>query len=121
VAAPSESLIGDALLQAVTDAMVVIHTRYHHRAPVSARTQLLGDEVLVCVMGGVYTDVEKTLIEIQRRGLVRETRSEFQNVMQDKLIAEVERLSGRRVNSFMSDSHVGPDLEIEIFVLAGAT
>ena len=37
--------------------------------------------------------------------------------MQERLIKEVERLSGRRVNTFMSDSHVGPDLEIELFFL----
>jgi hypothetical protein len=33
------------------------------------------------------------------------------------MISEVERLSGRRVIAFISNSHVGPDLEIEIFVL----
>ena len=37
--------------------------------------------------------------------------------MQDRLIADVQRLSGRRVNTFVSDSHVGPDLEIELFFL----
>jgi len=38
--------------------------------------------------------------------------------MQDRFIGEVECLSGRRVTLFMSNSHVGPDLEIELFVLA---
>jgi hypothetical protein len=33
------------------------------------------------------------------------------------MISDVERLSGRRVIAFVSNSHVGPDLEIEIFVL----
>jgi hypothetical protein len=45
----------------------------------------------------------------------------FQNAMQDKFIARVEELTGRRVTSFLSDSHVGPDLEVELFVLAPAT
>jgi hypothetical protein len=27
---------------------------------------MLGDDLLVCVLGGVYTDVEKTMIELQR-------------------------------------------------------
>jgi uncharacterized protein YbcI len=118
--APADCLTGDALLAAVTDALVALHLRYHHRTPVSAKTQLMDDEVLVCVMGGVYTDVEKTLIEVQRDGVVRDCRSEFQNAMQEKFIGAVQRLSGRRVMSFMSDSHIGPDLEIELFVLAPA-
>ena len=121
MAAPEKRLTGDALLEAVTDAMVVLHTRYHHRAPVSAKTQMMGDDLLACVMGGVYTDVEKTMIELQRHRAVRDNRSAFQNAMQDKFIARVEELTGRRVTSFISDSHVGPDLEVELFVLAPAT
>ena len=88
-------LTGDALLAAVTDAMVALHERYHHRAPVTAKTLLLGGDLLACVMGGVYTDVEKTMIELQRTTIVQETRSAFQDAMQHKFIAAVERLSGR--------------------------
>ena len=112
-------LHGDELLEAVTEAMVELHRRYHHRKPVKAKTSLLGDDLLVCVMGGVYTEVEKTLIELQRHLIVAETRNAFQLAMQDKFIGVVERLTGRRVLAFMSDSNVGPDLEIELFVLAG--
>jgi len=98
--------------------MVALHERYHHRAPVSAKTLLLDDELLVCVLGGVYTDVEKTIIEIQRAPIVQETRSAFQSAMQNKFIAAVERLSGRTVLTFLSNHHVGPDLEVEVFILA---
>jgi hypothetical protein len=37
--APNAPLTGDALLGAVTDAMVALHERYHHRAPVTAKTR----------------------------------------------------------------------------------
>jgi len=94
-----------------------LHERYHHRAPVTAKTLLLGNDLLACVLGGVYTDVEKTMIELQQATVVQETRSEFQNAMQHKFIAEVERLSGRDVLAFISNHHVGPDLEIELFML----
>ena len=115
--APSAPLTGDALLVAVTDAMVALHVRYHHRAPVTAKTLLLGGDLLACVMGGVYTDVEKTMIEIQRTTIVQETRSAFQTAMQHKFIAAVELLSGRDVLAFISNQHVGPDMEIELFLL----
>jgi uncharacterized protein YbcI len=115
--APNAPLSGDELLVAVTNAMVVLHRRYHHRAPVTAKTLLLDGELLVCVMGGVYTDVEKTMIELQRSGVVQETRSAFQVAMKQRFISAVERLSGREVLLFMSNHHVGPDLEVEVFML----
>ena len=37
--------------------------------------------------------------------------------MQHKFIAAVERLSGRDVLAFISNHHVGPDMEIELFML----
>jgi uncharacterized protein YbcI len=110
-------LYGDDLLAAVTDSMVALHERYHHRAPVTAKSQMLGDDLLACVLGGVYTDVEKTMIELQRSTVVQETRSAFQNSMQQRFINEVERLSGRDVLAFISNHHIGPDIEIELFVL----
>jgi uncharacterized protein YbcI len=117
MSAPSGPLRGEPLLDAVTDAMVSMHKRYYHRAPVTAKTLLLSDEVLVCVLGGIYTDVEKTLIEVQRKTIVQETRSAFQAAMQDRFIAVVERLSGRKVLAFISNHHVGPDIEVELFML----
>jgi uncharacterized protein YbcI len=110
-------LTGDELLTGVTEAMVEFHDHYHHRKPVTAKTMLLGDDLLACVLGGVYTDVEKTMIEIQRSTVVQETRNAFQNAMQDKFIKAVQRLSGRHVLAFFSNHHVGPDLEIELFLL----
>jgi uncharacterized protein YbcI len=111
-------LSGEPLLAAVTEAMVGLHERYHHRKPGTAKTMLLGDDLLVSVLGGVYSDVEKTMIELQRATVIQEIRSAFQIAMQDKFIDAVERLSGRRVLAFISNSHVGPDLEMEIFMLA---
>jgi uncharacterized protein YbcI len=114
-------LDGDAMLDAVTDAMVALHERYYQRKPVTAKTRMLGDDLLVCVLGGVYTDVEKTMIELQRSTTVQETRSAFQTAMQHKFIEKVERISGRDVLAFISNHHVGPDIEIELFMLATPT
>lgn len=115
--AGSEFLSGQALLDAVTESMVGFHERYHGRRPASGKSRMMGDDLLACVLGGVYTDVEKTMIELERQTVVQETRSAFQGAMEGRFIAEVERLSGRRVLTFISNHHVGPDLEIELFVL----
>lgn len=119
--ASQDGLPSDRLLAEVTDAMVAMHARYHGRAPAAAKSLWMGDDLLVCVLGGVYTDVEKTMIELERATIVQETRSAFQEAMQQKFIDVVQGLSGRRVLAFISNQHVGPDLEIELFVLAPAT
>ena len=120
MSAPDDPLSGDELLTAVTRAMVGFHERYHHREPVTAKTLQLGDDLIACVLSGVYTDVEKTMIEIQHGTIVQETRNAFQNAMQDKFIHAVQNLSGRRVLAFISNHHVGPDIEIELFFLMPA-
>jgi uncharacterized protein YbcI len=117
MSSPALPLHGEELLAAVTKEMVAMHERYHHRIPATAKTQLLEDDLIAVVMGGVYTDVEKTMIEMQRVTLVQETRSAFQDTMQQRFIESIERLSGREVLAFISNSHVGPDIEIELFVL----
>jgi uncharacterized protein YbcI len=115
--AAAPPLSGDEMLEAVTEAMVALHERYHHRVPVTAKTLLLGDDLLVCVLGGVYTDVEKTMIELQRSTIVQETRSTFQIAMQRRFIDKVERITGRGVLAFISNHHIGPDIEVEVFML----
>jgi uncharacterized protein YbcI len=114
---PGSSPIGDDVLEAVSEAMVVLHERYHGRRPRSARTRMMGGDLIACVLGDVYTDIEKTMIELQRQAMVHETRSAFQRAMEARFIAQVERLTRRRVVRFISTHHVGPDLELELFVL----
>ena len=111
------STVSDGVLEAVNEAMVALHQRYHGRRPVSARTQMMGEDLLACMLGDVYTDVEKTMIELQRQATVHETRGAFQQAMEHRFIAQVERLTRRRVVRFISTHNVGPDLELELFVL----
>ena len=109
--------LGEDVLEAVTEAMVALHERYHGRKPVTARTHMLDDDLLACLLGEVYTEVEKTMIELQRAAHVHETRSAFQQAMGARFVTVVERLTGRRVMQFMSAHHVGPDIELELFLL----
>jgi len=74
---PELPLSGDALLAAGSESMVALHERYHHRKPVTVKTHLMGDEMLACVMHGIYTDVEKMMIETQCQTIVQETRGAF--------------------------------------------
>lgn len=107
----------NAALQAVTAGLVELHQQYHGRPPRRAHSQMMGDDLLACLMGDVYTDVEKTMIELQRKAVVQETRSAFQQAMGVRFIDVVERATSREVVRFVSTHHVGPDLELELFFL----
>ena len=109
--------VDEAQLEAVNEAMIGLHEHYHGRRPGSARTRLMGDDMIACLLGDIYTNVEQTMIEMQRKAVVQETRSEFQRAMEKRFIDAVERITNRRVAKFISTHHVGPDLELEIFVL----
>jgi uncharacterized protein YbcI len=78
---------------------------------------MMGDDMLACLLGDIYTDVEKTMIEMQRQASVHETRSAFQQAMEHRFIHAVEDITDRRVVQFISTHHVGPDLELELFLL----
>ena len=117
MATPDRPLHGDELLTAMAEAMSSVHERYYHRPPGSSQCRFMGDDLLACVLGGVYTEVEKTLIELQHAPLVHESRNAFQTAMEDRFVGLVERLVGRRVLQFVSTHSVGPDLEIELFFL----
>jgi uncharacterized protein YbcI len=115
--APDTVLDGDELFAAVNDSMVAFHQEYHRREPVTAKARLLGDDLLACVLGGVSTEIDRTMVDLQSKTILQEIRSPFQEAMQYKLIAAVERLSGRSVQAFISNSHVDPEIEVELFML----
>jgi hypothetical protein len=56
------------------------------------------------------------MIEIQRQPLVQETRSAFQDARHAQFVDTVHRHRPAGL-AFFSDSHVGPDLEVEVVVL----
>ena len=110
----------DEQLDAVTAAVVALHERYYGRKPGNAHSRMMGDDMLAVMCGEVYTEVEKTLIELQRQALVHESRSAFQHAMEHRFITAVEEITSRQVARFISTHHVGPDLELELFMLEPA-
>ena len=113
--------VDDRMLAEVTASMVSFHERYYGRTPAAAQSRMMDGDLLACVFGGLYTDVEKTLIELSSAGLVREGRTAFERAMEPRLVGEVERITGRVVERFISGHHVGPDVGVGLFVLGAPT
>jgi uncharacterized protein YbcI len=104
------------LLAEVTNAIVQLHRSHYGKGPTRSKSYLL-DDVLVCVMGDVFTTVERTLVEAGEHSKVRETRLAFQDAMRERFTEAVEQVTGRRVLGFTSQVLVDQDVAMEVFVL----
>jgi len=74
----------------------------------------------VTVLRDVLTVAERTLIDLGRADTVREVRTTFEYNLEPTFRAAVERLTGRRVQSFMSQVDPVRGLGIEVFLLEPA-
>ena len=90
------------------------------RGPTKCRTYIDDDLILVLMRGG-YSRMENTLFEDGKWLDVRNMRHAFQDTMEARFTETIERLTGREVAAFLSASHQHPDIQIEAFVLDGAS
>jgi uncharacterized protein YbcI len=86
------------------------------RGPTKARTVISKDTVAI-VLGDTLTKGERSLVAKGQRQHVLETRHILQQLMREEFVQLVERCSGRTVEAFLSDDHLGPDYAVEFFVL----
>lgn len=105
-----------ATRSAISQAMVRIHAEHYGKGATQAKTYAF-DNLVVTVLRDVLTTVERTLIEVGRPDTVRDVRSTFQRTMHDRFVTAVEGLTGRRVESFMSQVDPATGIGIEVFVL----
>jgi uncharacterized protein YbcI len=101
---------------AISNSLVRLMAQYYGRGPTKARTYI-NEDVVIVVLRDIFTTVEKTLIEVGKGEHVRETRFIFQQSMEVKFRHAVEEVTGRKVLAFLSQTHIGPDLAVEVFLL----
>jgi uncharacterized protein YbcI len=114
---PDERRAQGVTLAAISRRMVGLLKEYYGKGPTRARTYQTGEVVVVLLSGG-YTQVERTLIETGRRQVVIDQRNAFQEVMRPRFKQVVEEEMRREVIAFMSATHQDPDYNAELFVLA---
>jgi len=96
--------------------IVRIHAHYYGRGPTKAKTYV-NEEVILCVLGDIYTPSEAMLVEAGRFNEVRTNRMAFQDTVEPIMRAAVERIIGRAVESFLSQISID-GRATEVFVLA---
>jgi uncharacterized protein YbcI len=109
-------LTGGALNAALANELGKLIADFTGRGATRSRA-FLHQDVVVCLLENGATRAEANLVTAGRDDLVRLQRDALQRAMEPTLVEAVERLTGRRVRSFLSGmSTLGEDA-VEVFVL----
>jgi uncharacterized protein YbcI len=118
---PSEQrtpLAGGPLLAEISNRIVQMVREHYGKGPLRAKTYML-DNLVVSVMQDGFTAIEKTMMGGGEQEQVLEMRRDFQRLMRERYTEMIERLTGRKVLAFLSQTHVEPDLTVEMFLMDG--
>jgi len=96
--------------------MVRIHEE-NYGSKVRAVETYMMDGLILSVLDIEMLPGEKVLIENGKAELVRNVRASFQEAIDATFKAAVERATGRKVDAFISETHLNPDFTIELFRL----
>jgi uncharacterized protein YbcI len=77
----------------------------------------INGDVVVCLLENGATRGEQNIAAAGRADVVRLGRDILQRAMEDQLVAAVERLTGRKVRTFLSGASTPGDCAVEVFVL----
>ncbi len=105
-------------LVAICNAMGGLLREACGRGPSRCSAHWAGPDLLVVLLHGGFTAAEQTLCEGGGGAAVRASRLALKDVLEPRMTALVEGLTGREVTAFMSTSHQDPDYQLEAFVLA---
>jgi uncharacterized protein YbcI len=104
-------------LQAISNGLVHLMSESYGRGPTKAKTYILDDSYVICVMHEIFTTSEQTLIEAGEKDLVRRTRIAFQTALADQFKAVVSDALDRRVLTYQSQIVFDPPSCFEFFIL----
>ena len=113
---PEERLSRGHTAQAITQAVVRLVRDYTGRGPTQAHTTI-NDDVIIVVLRDTLLKAERSLVNDGQGEAVMSMRRRFQATMRDELVAAVTEQTGRKVEAFLSDNVIEPDVAVEIFVL----
>jgi uncharacterized protein YbcI len=117
VSAPTDATNEHGILSAISNEMVRIYKDQFGRGPTKTRTLWAGPDVLVVTLEQTFTPAERSLRRLGEHGRLRDLRLLFQYAETAVFCAPVERLTGRKVRSFISGIDTEADLACEMFVL----
>jgi uncharacterized protein YbcI len=111
------SPIEHGLLSSISNEMVRIYKDQFGRGPTKTRTQWAGPDVLVVTLEKTLTPAEHSLCWLGQHERLRNLRLLFQYAEIERFCDPIERITGRKVRSFISGIDTVSDIASEMFVL----
>ncbi len=102
------------VLTAISDGMVALLKEFTAAGRRARKSYFQDDLVVVCLLRGGFSTVERTLLEGGRGAAVIQQRMEFQDLMRDRFEAVIKTATGREVIGFMSGNQQDPDIMCEV-------
>jgi uncharacterized protein YbcI len=118
-----EPLDGDgaekgSLLASISAEMVRLYKEQFGRGPTKVRSNWSGRDMIVVLLEDTLTPAERNLVALGEFERLRDTRMLFQYSWVKQFCEPVERLTGRKVRSFISGIDAEADgTSLEVFVL----
>ena len=107
-----------SVLASISSEMVRLYKEQLGRGPTKARTNWSGRDTVVVLLEDTLTPAERNLVSLGEFQRLRDTRMLFQYARVAQLCEPVERLTGRKVRSFISGIDAAADgMSLEVFVL----
>jgi uncharacterized protein YbcI len=110
-------LSGAPLLAAISTNIVAILRDRYGCGPMTAKTYAMDDLLVVVTRDRGFTALEQTIMDHDEPALVVTMRRDFEHDMTKLYTETIERLTGRTVLAFLSQSHVEPGITMETFFL----
>jgi uncharacterized protein YbcI len=104
------------ILGHISNELVSLHKATCGRGATDAATHVAGDTV-VCVMRGVLTHADQTLLRRGEESAVRAQRERLHHAMRAEAKAVVERLTGREVTTVLFAVEPAEEIESIVFLL----
>jgi uncharacterized protein YbcI len=104
-----------AIVAVISREIVRIYADYYGRGPTRAKTHWR-EEAIVCILEDAFTRAERLLVDGGRFDQVRLNRQVFQDEIEPLLRETIERVTGRRVETCLSQIN-RDGVAAEIFVL----
>lgn len=98
-----------SVTQEVSKEMVRLYKDYFGRGPTKVRTDWASSDTLITTLEDTLTLAEQNMVRMGEHQRLRDTRMFFQHATVREFCEPVERITGRKVRSFVS----GMDTEVE--------
>jgi uncharacterized protein YbcI len=107
-----------SLMSSVSNEMVRLYKEQFGRGPTRARSHWAGTDTIVVLLEDTLSPAERNLVKMGEHQRLRDLRMFFQYATVREFCEPIERLTGRKVRSFLSALDTEVDgLATEVFVL----